>query len=283
MTSPVSPAFIETFNTRVKQQYQGMGKLRMCVRYHTDVVGKSHAFPVMQAGEANSRGAAHSDLVPLDGEVTLAVATMQDWNAPQFIDDFEQFRVNWSIQSEYQKKIAMAITRREDAIILEALGASGTTKTVPNNVSGAVANLTMDAIRRASKLLNDDEVEDMDRYMVISSSALEGLLGETEATSSDYQTVKALVNGDVDTIVGFKFKMIGGSRRVGGLPIDSNLDRTCYAFHKDAIGYAMAEEISTRVDYSASKGSWVVKANLSSGAVAIDPLGIVNVIVREAA
>ncbi len=283
MTSPITQAFVETFNSEVKQQYQGYGKLRMTVRMATGVVGSSHAFPIMDAGTANLRGAASSDLVALDGETSLRVANMEDWDATQFVDDFEQFRVNWSIRDQYVMKISKAIGRREDQIILNGLQASTTTKTVANNVSGSVANLTVDAIRAAGQLMDDDEVDEMMRHFAFGSSQKQNLLGITEATSADFVNVKALTMGDIDTFYGFKFHMIGSARtnREGGLVIDGNQDRTCLAYHYDALGYAMADDIRTRIGYSESKGSYVVRSYFSAGSIAIDDLGIVKVTCRE--
>ena len=43
------------------------------------------------------------------------------------------------------------------------------------------------------------------RYLVHNAAQLQNLLGQTQVTSADYNSVKALVNGELDTFLGFKF------------------------------------------------------------------------------
>lgn len=279
--SPVEQAFIETFNSNLKQAYQGKGKLRNSVTYVSGVGGKSHSFPVMSAGVATERGALGSDLTPMTGDTGNVPCIFSDIDATQYVDDFEQFKVNFSIQSGYIKKIAKAITRKEDQMIMDAMDAAATTKLVANNVSGSIANLTADAVKRASALLDDDEVDEEGRHFVYTSSQKEALLGLTEVTSTDFANVKALVNGDVDTYMGFKFHMIGRNRAEGGLPLSGD-DRSCFAYHEDAVGFAMAADVRTTINYSASKGLEVVRSYFSGGACVIDLDGVVEVICSEA-
>lgn len=278
--SPVEQAFIETFNANLKQAYQGKGKLREAVTFVSGVLGKSHAFPIMAAGVARDRGALGDDLVPMTGDTDNATAVFSDIDATQFVDDFEQFKVNFSIQNGYIKKIAKAITRKEDQIILDAFTTASPTKIVANDVSGSAANLTAQAVKRAMALLDDDEVDDEGRHFAYTSSQKESLLGLTEVTSTDFANVRALVNGDVDTYIGFKFHMFG-ARAEGGLPKVVN-DRSNFAWQEEAIGFAMADDVRTRIDYSATKGLNVVRSYFSGGAVVIDLTGVVEVIVSEA-
>jgi hypothetical protein len=108
------------------------------------------------------------------------------------------------------------------------------------------------------------------------------LLSETAVTSSDFNTVKALVAGEINTFLGFTFHVLG-DRSEGGLAIDGNLDRTCFAFHRDAIGYAEGIAPRTEINYVPEKTSFLVNAIFSAGAVAIDSEGIVKITARETA
>jgi hypothetical protein len=118
--------------------------------------------------------------------------------------------------------------------------------------------------------------------MLISAAGLEGLLGETPVTSTDYNSVKALVNGELDTFVGFKFEVIE-TRAEGGLPISGGLVRDGFAFHKDALGLAIGMDISTKIDWIAQKKSWLSAGQMKSGAIARDTTGIVKVQSTEVA
>jgi hypothetical protein len=108
------------------------------------------------------------------------------------------------------------------------------------------------------------------------------MLGETSVTSSDFNTVKALVQGEINTFLGFMFHVLG-DRSEGGLPIDGSNDRTLYAFHTSAIGYAEGIAPRTEINYVPEKTSWLVNALFSAGAVSIDDEGIVKITARDTA
>ena len=128
--------------------------------------------------------------------------------------------------------------------------------------------------------MDKNNVPPMDRHMIIHSNGLQALLAETAVTSSDFNTVKALVNGELDTFLGFKFHVIG-DRDEGGLAIDGSLDRTSFAFHKDAIGYGEGIAPKTEINYVAEKTSFLVASMFSAGATTIDAEGIVSIVARE--
>jgi hypothetical protein len=106
------------------------------------------------------------------------------------------------------------------------------------------------------------------------ASQLDALLGETETTSSDFSTVKALVRGEISSFMGFNFITIG-DRDEGGVPKPST--RSCFAWHRDAMGYAESMAQKTEVNYIPEKTSFLVSSMFSAGSVAIDSEGIVQI------
>jgi len=116
------------------------------------------------------------------------------------------------------------------------------------------------------------------RYLLMHASQLDALLGETEVTSSDFATVKALVRGEVSSFMGFDVLTIG-DRDEGGLPKPST--RTCFAWHKDSMGYAESMAQKSEVNYIPEKTSFLVSSMFSAGAVAIDDEGIVKISCTE--
>jgi hypothetical protein len=130
--------------------------------------------------------------------------------------------------------------------------------------------------------MNRNNVPSEGRNIIIHANSLNAMLEQTAVTSSDFNTVKALVQGDINQFMGFTFHVLG-DRSEGGLPIDGSNDRTLFAFHKDAIGYAEGIAPRTEINYVAEKTSWLVNALFSAGAVAIDSEGIVKITARDTA
>jgi hypothetical protein len=116
--------------------------------------------------------------------------------------------------------------------------------------------------------------------VVISAEGLENLLGETPVTSSDFNAVKALYDGEISHWLGFEI-IVMEDRAEGGLPIAATV-RTCYAYHKPAVGLAVGIDKQTAVDWIAHKTSWLANGFYTAGAVAIDAEGIVEIETTEA-
>lgn len=280
MSLTLSSVQSKQFDTEVKHAYQGVGKLKPTVTIRAGVTGGTYDFRKMGKGLAKERTAPSSDSIPMNVDHNLVTCTLKDYDADEYTDIFNNAEVNFSEVQELASVIAGALGRKEDQNIIDALAASGTTKVADTNVGGAGTGLNVAKFRRASKLLNDNDVPMEDRYAIISSAGLEGMLGETEATSMDYANVKALVQGEVDTFMGFKVMVIG-ERDEGGLP-KAGAIRDSFFYHKSAIGYAEAIAPKTNVDWVPVKKSWLSSGSMKGGAIARDALGIVKVQYTEA-
>jgi len=279
MAQGISNAFVTLFDAEVKQAYQGMRSLAGLVRERNGVEGSTVKFPKIGKGSATIR-IPQSDVTPLNVTYSQVTATLSDYNAAEYSDIFHQAKVNFDERRELVQVVSNAIGRRMDQLVLDALSASSTSLTVSNDIGATDSNLNVAKLRRAKKLMDQYNVPAEGRVMIISAAGLEGLLGETQTTSTDYNSVQALVSGSIDTFLGFKFVTLG-DRAEGGLPIDGSLDRTCYAFHKDAVGMGIGMAQKTEINYVPEKTSFLVNSMFSAGAVAIDDEGIVKITCRE--
>jgi hypothetical protein len=275
----LSNAFVTLFDAEVKQAYQGKAMLVGAVRQRRGVEGSTVKFPKVGRGVATPR-VGQTDVTPLNVGFSNVTLTLEDWIAAEYSDIFSQQKVNFDERSELVQVLGNAIGRRQDQIILAALAASGTSLSVGNDIGGTDTNMNVAKLRQAKGLMDKNNVPPTDRNIVIHSNGLQSLLAETAVTSSDFNTVKALVNGELDTFLGFKFHVIG-DRTEGGLAIDGSLDRTCFAFHKDAIGYGEGIAPKTEINYIPEKTSFLVASMISAGATTIDAEGIVSIVARE--
>jgi hypothetical protein len=207
---------------------------------------------------------------------------MEDYIAAEYSDIFNQAKVNFQDRAELVQVVAGAIGRRMDQVVLDALAAASGTQTVANSIGGSNTNLNVAKLRAAKKAMDAANVPAENRCIIAHANNMDALLAETEVTSSDFNTVKALVSGDLtgNTYLGFRFVSIG-DRDEGGLAIDGSSDRTIFAFHKDAMGLGVNMNAQSRVDYIPEKTSFLVASMFSAGSVAIDPVGITKITCRE--
>lgn len=279
MSISLSNAFVTLFDAEVKQAYQGKAQLVGAVRARRGVEGSTVKFPKVGRGVATPR-IAQTDVTPLNVGFSQVTLTLADWNAAEYSDIFSQAKVNFDERQELVQVVATAMGRRQDQMILDALAASSTSLTVGNDIGGTDTNLNVAKLREAKRLMDKNNVPMDNRHIVIHANGLSSLLSETSVTSSDFNTVKALVQGDINTFLGFQFHVLG-DRSEGGLAIDGSNDRTCFAFHRDAVGYGEGIGMRTEINYIPEKTSWLVNEVFSAGAIAIDAEGIVSLTCRE--
>jgi len=282
MSTNLSPAFVQLFEAEVHQAYQGAAVLRGAARTRTGVVGDTVKFPKVGKGSASVR-VPQTDVTPINASFSQVSVSMTDYVAAEYSDIFNQQKVNFDERQELAQVVGNAIGRREDQIIIDALDAAsaGSTvaKTVVTSGSAAASNLNVGKIIAAKKALDAKNVPPTDRHFVIHANNLAGLLGDERAVSGDFQTLRALVSGEINTMMGFRFHVIG-DRDEDGLPLSTN-DRTTFAFHRSALGVGVGIAPKTEINYIPEKTSFLVTAMLSMGAGAIDTDGIVDVICEE--
>lgn len=280
MAVSISNAFVTLFDSEVKQAYQGQRLLAGTTRERNGVEGSTVKFPKIGKGSATIR-VPQTDVTPLNVTYSQVTATMADYIAAEYSDIFNQQKVNFNERQELVQVVSGAIARRMDQVVLDAIAATSTTA-IANTVGGggSAADLNVAKLRAAKKTLDAKNVPAEGRTILVHANNLSSLLSETEVTSSDFNSVKALVTGDIDTFLGFKFITLG-DRDEGGLAIDGSNDRTIFAFHRDAVGLGIGMGQQSRVDYIPEKTSFLVASMFSAGAVAIDDEGIIPITCRE--
>ncbi len=264
MSQALSSVAKEEFDSEVKHAYQGMKTLRDTVTVRNNVIGDKYDFRLMGKGVATVRTGSSADVVPMNIAHSVKVATLLDYEAPEYTDVYDQKTVNFSEVQELAKTVAGAMGRRDDQAIIAALAGA--------TISTAVhAKLDLAAITAAAEKLNKVEAPMEDRYFVTDEIGLNDLLNDATITSADYNTVRLLQSGEIDSFMGFKWKIIGSGRAEGGL------SATSYAYHKRAIGHAVGIDMQTKVDYVAHKASWLTMGLWKAGSVLIDPEGVVKI------
>ena len=180
--------------------------------------------------------------------------------------------------SDYVKSHASAYARDCDdvawkaalgAVMTGELGATSTAFDYTNQwigkggavgaATGTASGLTVAKLITANEILQDADIEDgSPRVLVCTAKEITNLLNTTKVTSADYNSVKALVNGTVDSFMGFKFIVIKRLAKSDGASYnstDSGNVRRCVAWVKGAIKRtkgSMMSKIGEREDLSYS-------------------------------
>jgi len=223
-----------------------MGRIRM--ESQTRAIGFYEQIGATAAVERTSR---HGDTPRVDTPHARRSVTMQTFEWADLIDQADKVRMLIDPTSSYAKSAMMAMNRSRDDIIIEAAlgtaktGKNGTTNVVlpaSQKIAASATGLTIAKLRRASQIINANDVDpDIRRYMAITSEQLDNLLATTEITSSDFNTVQALVEGKVNEFMGFTFL------RSERLTLDSNSDRQIIAWAEDGILLAQGSNNITRI------------------------------------
>jgi hypothetical protein len=257
------------FDSMVKHAYATKGLLKPAVTVRNNVVGDTYKFRNMGKGLANQKST--SDLVtPMDVSFDFAIATLQNWNAPEYTDIFDQAEVNFDEKQELADTIAGALGRRCDQLVIDAMDAAS-----PTTIAHGSAALSMAKVVEAQVSLRAQGVPNSNLFAAINAKGLGGLLDDSKATSSDFQTVKALVTGDINSLAGFTFVVLD-DRSEGGLTVTSNTVDS-YFFHRDAVGLAIGIDMKTSVDYVPERTSFLCNGMLKAGSVVRDVSGLIKV------
>lgn len=271
MSNTLSTVAVTEFDSMVKHAYQNASLLRNAVTVRNNVVGDTYKFRAMGKGTASARGTTSTDVSPMDVAHSLVTATLSNYVAPEYTDIFDQAEVNFDEKQELAQTIAGALGRRLDDIVISAMDAATPAATVGTGTTALAAEDLIDAKVELVK----GGVGSADLYCAISGAGLAGLLADEKVSSADYQNVKALVNGEVNTFAGFNVIVIE-DRTVGGLTTTSDVTAG-YAFAKDAIGLAIGVDNKTAIDYVPEKVSYLCNGMLKAGAAVRDTAGLIQI------
>jgi len=268
---------------------QQMGSLlRPAVDVET-VNGEKAFFDQVGSAAAVLRTTRHADTPLIDTPHSRRMVTMSDYEYADLIDDQDKVRLLVDPTSTYSRAAAAAMGRAMDDVIISAAlgnaktGKDGSTTTAfdSNNtiaVGSPAAGLTLAKLLEAKEILDAGNVDpSIPRYIVVAPKQISDLLGDTTVTSSDFNTVKALAQGELNQFVGFTFIT---SNRLG---VDSSSYRRVIAFASDGIKLAIGKEPTARIDERADKSyATQVYYCQSVGATRMEEAKVVEVWCSEA-
>jgi hypothetical protein len=284
MSSQITTAFVEQYSANIQMLSQQMGSLlRDKVRVES-VVGKNAFFDQVGKVTAQLKTSRHSDTPQIDTPHSRRRVSLGDYEFADLIDQQDKVRLLIDPTSSYAQAAAMAMGRAmDDVIITAALGTAYTgetgtgTESVQTGVVKGTTGLTVAKLISAKDLLDKADVDpSIPRHVMCGPEQLGNLLGDSEVTSSDFNTVKALVQGELDTYLGFKFTVTNRLPKTGN-------DRTCIAYAEDGLLLGIGKDISARIDERADKSyATQVYYCQSIGATRMESAKVVPIVAVEA-
>ncbi len=290
MADTQSTVYAQAYAANIMQLAQAKySKLMSCVYMKPNVKGK--VFYQDQIGKWSMETKAGRNVQTPNNDPTLArrMATMVDYHDNRLLDRGDELRMLSDPRSAYTIAAAQSLARQIDTVIGAAIvgtayyGETGTSSITLgtdaisgiSHIAGTPATLTFARVRSAKRILDQEDVEMEDRFFVVNPHGLEDLLGESTATSADYNAVKALIRGEIDTWMGFKWITSNA------MPA-SGTKTTCAAFQRYGVCVAMSAEPIVRTDERKDLSySWQVYYELNIGAVRLEEARVIKVDITE--
>lgn len=286
MSTQITTAFVNQFSSNVQMLSQQMGSIFRNTVDSESVTGEKAFFDQVGSAAAVKRTSRHGDTPTMDTPHSRRMVTMDSWEWADLIDDADKVRMLIDPTSSYAKAAAAAMGRAmDDEIIAAATGTALTGKTgststsLPsaNQIAHGSADLTIAKLLAAKKQLDINEVDpSIPRYMAVSPDQIEALLGTTQVTSADFNTVKALASGQVDSFMGFRFIVSNRLAKTGDI-------RTCFAWAEDGIKLAIGKDVMAKIDERADKSySTQVYYCMTMGVTRMEEAKVIQVECSEA-
>ena len=259
MSSQITTAFVEQYSANIQMLSQQMGSLLRDAVRNESIVGKDAYFDQIGKVTAILKTSRHSDTPQIDTPHSRRRVSLADYEFADLIDQQDKVRLLIDPTSSYAKAAAYAMGRAmDDVIIAAALGSAntgvsgGTAVALPagNIVAANLGGTGMNIAKLASakNILDTGDVDpSIKRHIIVSPTEIADLLNSTTVTSSDFNTVKALVHGEIDSFMGFKFHVSNRLTQNGAT------NTQCIAFAEDGILLGIGKDVTARIDERSDK------------------------------
>jgi len=298
MSTQITEAFVQEYSSNIYMLAQQKGsRLRPYVRSET-INGKRKSFDRIGSVAAVRKTSRHGNTPQLDTPHSRRWVDLHDYEWADLIDDQDKIRVLNEPSSEYVMAAMWAMGRSMDQEIIDNADAAAVTgedgdgsvshpnsqKVAAYNASG-LSNMNVQTLIDIKSKFGIADVDDSIKlHLAVTQRQLDSLLNDDQVTSADYNSVKALVKGEIDTFMGFQFhrtQLLNNQESalsansttgaVGSGSDDVNGARKCIAWAQDGIILGVGADIKARITERPDK-SYAVQpyASMSCGAVRME-------------
>lgn len=282
MSHQITTAFVQQYRANVElliQQKQS--RFEQMVRVENQSA-QYEFFEQIGPVSAQPWGPRHGDTPLMETPHMRRRVGIFPWIWAELIDNPDRVRTLIEPTSPYAMNAVMAFNRRKDDVILAAMvgtamtGHNGETpiELPASQKQTLTTGLTIEALlEMKTELWNDDIEDDEQLSIACTPNQIADLLRATEVRNADYNTVRALAAGDVDTFMGFNFIR---TTRLPTVPVDAaDLTKgykvSAVAFLKSGVLMSKGEEITVKIgERSDKKYSTQVFVSMDIGGVRMD-------------
>ena len=241
----------DQFSANVRQVIQQKGSKLWKIVTREGIKGKYGYIDQIGRVDAVKKTVRHDNTPQMDTPHRRRRIGLETYHWADLVDNEDKLKSVYLPESEYVKAGGYAMGRAIDKVIIEAAfgnaytGVSGetvvglpTSQIIDPNCS---SRFTFEKLREIKALFDEDDAPSEGRYIVLTSSQLDDLLGETKVTSSDFASAKALAEGELREFMGFKFIQLNAKDADGELFLpkvmsgENKIGRSCLAFQTDGL------------------------------------------------
>ncbi len=295
MSTEIGKAHVQQFSSNLIHLLNQEGSILMPTVRTERVVGKYHHFDRIGRGTVVEVTSRHMDTPINDTAHSRRRVDLTDYAWGDMIDKQDKVRMLIDPTSDYTKAAAWDLGEQVDKIIIDAL--NGNAKSIDENDSssnvalptdsivdedfgtGTDTNLTVEKLREARRRMmrHSGMIRD-DLSIVVNASGLDSLLAETEVTSSDFNTVKALVQGEIDTYLGMKFYVVSDGILPGTADGTDTDPVRCFVYQRPGLGLGIGQDIMVQAYERGDKmNNLQVLATMTMGATRIEEERVVAI------
>lgn len=282
MSYEITTAMVEQYKSNVQLISQQKGSRFRGIVRNDSLTGRVSFYETLGLAAAQLKTSRRMDTPLSDTPHGRRAVFANPYVWADTLDSEDKVRTLIDPLSPYVTAAVNAFGRSIDDVVIAAAngtaytGVNGTTAVAlpsTQKIAAGGTGLTVEKLIEARGILWDNEVdESIPLHIAVGNMQLQNLLALEKVTSADYASIKALVQGDIDTFMGFKF------HRTERLAVDSNDIRDCLAWAEDGILLGLQEDIHTRISERDDKNYMVqVWCSMDIGATRMEEEKVVEI------
>lgn len=306
----IDNAMVKQFTSNIYHYSQQKDSRIWSVLSRTESInGEEKYFDSIGDTQVMEKTGRHSDTIHQEFDYMRRRLTMRDYFWSALVDKEDKLRLIHTPESEFSLEARYAFARKMDDIAVAGLlgnvwtGKTGTvpvalpnTQKIAATKGGAFSGLSLEALMNIKFKFDAAEVEDGKRFIACGATEIKNLLNEDKITNADYAAVKALVNGEINTYMGFTFIRLerlpylttaatinAATGEVGtGSDTAAIGSKRCIAFTSDAVIKGIGANLTSKVSERPDKHyATQLYTSMSIGAMRMDEQKVIEILVKQ--